>query len=71
MITIYEYNGGKFVESAVVYEDATVGGVSNLADYLRNGFEDIRSNGYKPEDHWQKIENRLYNNFRNGYYWAE
>lgn len=72
MIVIYEYNGRSYHPAAMIDETtAEVGGSTEFARYLRNGFNQMRDDGYVPSDHMDKIRNRLYNNFRNAYYWAD
>lgn len=72
MVVIYEYTGSEFEQVVEIDEETgEVSGDSDLAAYFRAGFDSLRDDGYTPEDHMDKITDRLYENYRNGHYWAE
>jgi hypothetical protein len=71
MIIVYELTGQNYHPAVAIDEaEGTVKGDSDLADYFRDCFESLRNDGYDPVNHMDGIKNRLYNNYRNGYYWA-
>lgn len=71
MIKIYKYNGfGWFFLAGIDENDASVTGNGELASHFRDGLDSMREQGYKPEDHIDKIRDRIYDNFRTGYYLA-
>jgi hypothetical protein len=72
MITIYEFNGTIYRPSVIIDEEnGIVSGSSQLAKYFEDGFQHLRDEGYQPENHMDKIKNRLENNWRNAYHWAD
>lgn len=72
MITIYEFSGTTYHPAVVIDEsNGTITGTSELADYFRDGFQSLRDDGYAPENHMDKIKNRLANNWRDAYHWAD
>lgn len=71
MIEIYKLTQtGYYFVAGIDETDASVKGQSQLANYLRNGFDYLRSEGYEPADHIDKIRARIENNYQNGYYWV-
>lgn len=72
MIVVYEFDGKEYLSVAVIDEErAIVTGSSSLADYFRYAFEKLEAKGHDPKDHMDEIKQRIYDNYRNGYYWAE
>jgi hypothetical protein len=72
MVVIYEFTGTTY-HPAVVIDEQTgkVTGTSALADYFRDVFQYLRDGNVTPEKHMDKIKPRIYENYRNIYYWAE
>jgi hypothetical protein len=72
MIVVYKFNGNQYSSVAVIDEEkAVVIGSSSLADYFRYAFNKLEAKGHDPKANMDEIKQRIYDNYRNGYYWAE